>query len=115
MAGLLEEAMESIEEELNPTAEHDGVETERSSVQSFRLEDLLPNLDFILAETGEGSIEDYLEHPLNSRKSKGLAQILRGMTGLLGNLNYAVIDIFLGFFEFSKEKGQNHEQAAYSE
>lgn len=56
------------------------------------------------AETGQGSIGDYLEHPMNFNKSQGLAQILRGLTGIVGNLNLAVIDVVLGALRFSKER-----------
>jgi hypothetical protein len=56
----------------------------------------IPNLDILKAETGKGDIEDYISHPLNLKKNKGIAQILRGLTGLLGNLNLAIVDILLG-------------------
>jgi hypothetical protein len=57
----------------------------------------------LTAETGEGSIGDYIEHPMNFNNSKGLARILRGLTGIIGNLSLAIIDIGLGVLEFSKE------------
>lgn len=60
---------------------------------------------FLRAKTGDGSINDYLNHPLNFRESKGVAQMLRGFTGLLGELDLAVIDITLGAFQVVKEKG----------
>lgn len=64
------------------------------------------SLDFswLRAETGEGTIEDYLEHPLNFFKSKGFAQILRGLTGFFGNLKLAIIDVILGTLQFVKER-----------
>jgi hypothetical protein len=58
----------------------------------------------LTAETGEGSIGDYIEHPLNFSNSKSLAMIIRGMTGILGNLNLAVIDIIFGLLRYSKER-----------
>lgn len=61
-------------------------------------------LDLIKSPTGEGKIEDYIDQPLNFDRSKGMAQILRGLTGLLGSLNYAVIDILLGALTWTKEK-----------
>jgi len=63
---------------------------------------------FIMAETGEGNVEDYLEHPLNFNQSVGLARILRGLTGMLGNLRLAIIDIGFGLLEMSKERRGNH-------
>jgi hypothetical protein len=56
------------------------------------------------ADTGEGSIESYLDHPLNFNNSKGLAQMLRGLTGITGNLKLAIVDVIFGFLRFSKEK-----------
>lgn len=58
----------------------------------------------LTAETGDGSIGDYLDHPMNFNNSKGLAQILRGFTGIVGNLNLAVIDVLFGLLRFSREK-----------
>jgi hypothetical protein len=57
----------------------------------------------LTAETGEGSIEDYIDHPMNFKKSEGLAQILRGFTGIIGNLKLAIIDIVFGALRFSNE------------
>ena len=62
------------------------------------------DFSFLRAKTGEGDISEYLNHALNFNKSKGVAQMLRGFTGLLGELNLAVIDITLGAFQFAKEK-----------
>lgn len=76
------------------------------------------SIDFswIRAKTGPGSIEDYITHPLNSSGSRGMAQTLRGATGLFGALDLAVIDIALGLVEVVREKkgqgGAAHEAAA---
>ncbi len=74
-----------------------------SAVPGLRIGDLLPDISFIFAETGPGSIDEYKEHPLNMRGSMGMAQILRGLTGMAGTLNYAIIDIGLGFIQLTKE------------
>ena len=99
---LIDEAMKEQEQMEQPEA----MENESSSSGAqpgFRISDFLPNIDFILAETGDGSIEDYISHPLNFKHSKGIAQMLRGFTGICGSLNYAIIDITLGAFETIKE------------
>jgi len=64
-----------------------------------------PNIDFgfLKAPTGQGSIEDYLDHVLNIDRSRALAQILRGFTGIAGNLNLAILDILLGIFAYLKD------------
>lgn len=51
------------------------------------------------ADTGEGEVEDYLDHPLNFNKSRWLARILRGLTGMFGNLRKALVDIGVGSIE----------------
>lgn len=53
----------------------------------------------LTAAPGPGAIEDYLIHPLNFRKSEGLGQIIRGLTGILGSLEYALVDVFMGFLK----------------
>ena len=47
--------------------------------------------------TGKGSVEDYDEHPLNFTRTRGMSHILRGVTGILGDLNKAIVDIVVGF------------------
>lgn len=62
------------------------------------------NLEWLKTPTGDGSIEEYIDHPLNFLKSKGFAQVLRGATGFFGNLKLAVLDIALGMLQFFKER-----------
>lgn len=62
------------------------------------------DLSFLKAKTGEGSIEDYLDHPLNWNGGRPAAQIIRGFTGLFGSLEYALVDIALGVFRLSKAR-----------
>lgn len=62
------------------------------------------DLGFLTTKTGEGSIDYYIDHPLNFNKGKGMAQVIRGFTGLFGALDLAVIDILVGMLQFSKEK-----------
>ncbi len=95
---LYEEAVEAIEKEAveaNITGE--CVEQQRVT---------MPDLSFLAASTGEGSIESYIEHPLNFDKTASTARILRGFTGLCGQLDYALIDILLGIVD--KLRGDGH-------
>lgn len=63
------------------------------------------DFSFLLKPTGPGDIEDYLQHPLNPRKSRGLAQALRGATGFFGEgLRAALADILFGLMEWSRER-----------
>lgn len=65
------------------------------------------DLSFLKTPTGDGEIEEYMSHPLNFMKSRGFAQILRGVTGFTGNLKLAIIDIVFGAFNFIKERRQD--------
>lgn len=60
---------------------------------------------WLSAKVPEGQpVEQFLDHPLNIVHSRGLAQALRGFTAMFGSLNYAVIDIFVGLFSFTREQ-----------
>lgn len=58
----------------------------------------------LTARTGDGSIDNYISHPLNFNGQEGTARIIRGATGILGNLDLAIIDITFGLLEFAKPK-----------
>jgi hypothetical protein len=63
---------------------------------------------FIKAKTGEGTIEEYLNHPLNFNSQKSTARIIRGFSGMFGSLDLAIIDIAVGIMDMmksSKNKG----------
>lgn len=62
------------------------------------------NLSFLKAQTGPGDISEYVNHPLNFAKSEGLGQVIRGLTGMLGELRYAIVDIVMGAMRFSNER-----------
>jgi len=53
----------------------------------------------IKAPTGAGGIDDYIGHPLNLNNSPALAKIIRGLTGILGNLDLAIVDIVMGMIQ----------------
>lgn len=60
---------------------------------------------WLIAKVPDGQpVEQFLDHPLNIVRSRGLAQALRGFTAMFGSLNYAVIDIFVGLFSFTREQ-----------
>jgi hypothetical protein len=61
-------------------------------------------LDILKTKTGEGSIQDYQDHPLNFTQNKYIGQILRGLTGILGALDLAIIDITMGILGFIKDR-----------
>lgn len=63
-------------------------------------------LEILKKPTGEGDITDpiYMQHPFNYDGKKSTARILRGLTGMLGNINFAVADIILGVIEKWQER-----------
>lgn len=77
--------------------------------QPSKLEGIFEKLK---TETGEGEIEDYYNVPLNFGKTehqkRAIARILRGATGFLGSLNYAIIDVVMGVLELNNTKGASH-------
>ncbi len=62
------------------------------------------DFSFLMTETGPGSIEDYIDHPMNFNSSLSVARILRGITGFTGSLRLAILDIVLGVLDFAREK-----------
>lgn len=75
-------------------------------------------LEMLKAETGSGSVESYLTHPMNFNESKGLARMLRGFTGMFGSLNFAVIDIIIGGLDLmknSRKAGDNYDVSSRSD
>ena len=62
------------------------------------------DFSFLMKKTGPGTVESYLDHPMNPKASKGLARVLRGFTGIAGDLDLAIIDIALGGFEMVMER-----------
>jgi hypothetical protein len=94
----------SIEDMIDKNEVHPG-EVQREEVApeqntaGFNLD-----LSFLKTPTGEGELYEYMNHTLNFNQSKGMARIIRGLTGFLGNMNFAIVDIFIGVLEFAKPK-----------
>lgn len=97
---ILNDAAKTAIEETQDDLEEIFVEEPQPSA---RVGDFLPDLSILTAKTGDGSIEDYVNHPLNFKGSRGMAQMIRGFTGIAGELDYAIIDIALGAFQHSRE------------
>ena len=56
-------------------------------------------------------VEGYRDHPLNFAGSQAIARILRGIEGLAGDLDYAVIDVILGVIEYLRGRSVDAEQS----
>lgn len=92
------ENMEDFEEEIFETAADQA-----QTAPKARISDMLPDFSVLFSPTGEGPIEKYIDHPLNLHSSRGSARMIRGFTGIAGNLDYAIIDIALGAIEVYQE------------
>jgi hypothetical protein len=82
-------------------------EQEQDPIREATFEQSTPSFQlpsFLTAPTGEGSIASYLDHPMNYNNSDGMAQVIRGLTGMFGSLNKAAIDIVLGVMRMRKPK-----------
>jgi hypothetical protein len=108
MSGITLDQIAEAEVGTEPKLTGPQIEEEMQQPEPNRMNELFSRI--FTAETGEGSIGEYIEHPMNFNKSYGLAQMLRGVTGIAGNLKLAVIDIGFGFLRFSKERKEviNH-------
>lgn len=104
---LLDEAYENEMNEAAAAPESFG-EAAEDMGGGFRFQ--APDLSFLAAPTGEGAVEEYMQHPLNFDGKRSTARILRGCTGLCGSLDYALIDIALGVIEKIQEKKKPTEE-----
>jgi hypothetical protein len=59
---------------------------------------------WLKAPTGDGTVESYQVHVLNFNGSMGMARVIRGLTGMFGSLNFAVVDVLIGILDLSKER-----------
>ena len=67
---------------------------------------------WLTAKTGDGPISAYIDNPLNFSASPGLAQVIRGLSGMFGAMDYAIIDVVMGSMRWAKERRPVDESAA---
>lgn len=97
--------MSTIEQEMNGDYMEQGTQQDIPQLEGEVQQRKGIDFSFLSAPTGDGAIEDYLDHPMNFNNSKGVARIIRGFTGMFGSLNYALVDIVLGALDLSPKKG----------
>ena len=100
MSDLLNEAIKDEQATAAAEAAAETIPEEAAPVGRLPV----PDFSFLLSPTGPGPIEEYTDHPLNYDRSSSTARILRGLTGIAGSLDYAIIDIGLGLIEKIQEK-----------
>lgn len=84
-------------------------QTEEAAAAAVESEVIEPQRRFVIpawvkSQTGPGDVDEYINHPMNFGHSLGFAQILRGLTGIVGELRYALLDIGLGLLQINKER-----------
>ena len=97
---------DEIREENEPTLDND-------TQNDFKSENISSDgklFDILKSKTGPGEIEEYIDHPINFKKSKAVAKILRGIEGIFGALDLAIIDILIGSLELIKNNRQKKAQ-----
>ena len=69
-------------------------------------------IKYLTASTGSGGLEEYQDTPLNPDNDEGLAQIIRGLSGLASRKvdDFAVLDIGLGAFKFLRPDENQEEK-----
>jgi hypothetical protein len=95
------------EKSINELIDEEMPEQSFAEVKEKETEGVSFNFDFLKAETGQGAISDYIDSPLNFNRSSAIARVIRGLTGFLGNLNLALVDILIGVLEYMQEKKKN--------
>lgn len=101
----LEDMLNESEENINPLGTAEGMQGQEQQKQGFNFQ--IPN--FLKAPAVNIPIEEYQNHTLNFDKKKSTGRIIRGLEGLLGALNFAIIDLIMGLVEKAKEKGGSSE------
>ena len=55
----------------------------------------------LTARSPDKPIEAYRQHPWNWDGSEPVGRLIRGMTGILGNLDFAIADVFIGLAQLT--------------
>lgn len=97
--GAATDAVGYMQDDLNTEKEYYAQEPSRAK-------ELLQKA--LTAQTGEGSVESYMEHPMNVLNNTAGARILRGLTGIFGNLDLAIIDIVVGVLDLLKNRSKQN-------
>lgn len=106
MSDSMKDMAEALEDEdlEDLGAESLGGESEGSSDSSGSGEAFSFLKRILGAEPPPKPVESYKDHALNFTGKESIAKILRGMEGIAGNLNRAVILIALGLIELYQER-----------
>jgi hypothetical protein len=100
----IDEAARAIDENAGPEPINPQPEAEMVEPKPMEM-----SLSWLWNQTGEGEIEDYMTHPLNFTGQRWNARLIRGVTGMFGNLRYALVDIVMAGVDYwSKREGNGN-------
>lgn len=99
----------NLDEKIGDYMEDENIKTENETEDFEDNNKMSFDFSFLKTKTGPGSVEDYVENPLNFNNTKETAQILRGVSGFTDDLDLALIDIIIGIFKMFKG-GKNEKQ-----
>lgn len=108
-----EEAGENVAERIGLESGSSG--SSGSSGVSDESEAGNSNVAWLRARSKNKDPAAYKSHPLNFDGTESTGQILKGIEGLLGSLDYAVVDILIGVIRklweyWDTQEGQDQEQ-----
>ena len=84
-----------VDEKLEPVVEQEVIQEKPGGIQ-------LP--DWVYLPASKKPIEDFIDHPLNFKRSMGFAQIIRGVSVPLGAiLDYWWTDVIMGGLRMRSE------------
>lgn len=69
-------------------------------------------VDWLRQKTGKGDLSDYLKHAANPTGDEHGARIARGLSGLFGGLDFALLDVFMGLWGLAKQSAEKAKGAA---
>lgn len=67
-------------------------------------------VDFLKSKSPQKELEDYQGHTLDFDGSESTRRLIRGIEGLLGEANYAIADLVIGFAQKLSDLGSPGEE-----
>ena len=64
----------------------------------------------LFAQSTDKPLVEYLSHPLNFDSRESTSRIIKGLEGIIGNLDVALVDIIVGFAQKLMELGKKREK-----
>lgn len=99
----INESAENYTEFNNPVKDYNKSKYDQTDINYQNASSGNPIINFLKSPTGQGSINSYDDHPLNFESNHFLSQTIRGLTGMIGSLDLAIIDVIIGIVGYFKK------------